>query len=220
MLSYLPALVETINIAAVSTILGAAVGGVMAMLSTRGMAPSPRLVPVFRRLMDIVHQAADHQPRRRHPGWISPCFRPPRRRTAAMIVSTSVNPSCPASGITRARPRKRRSGTRPQWRRHCPDRNGGGILPPPLCCAELIAFSEVALTYPLMLSYLPALVETINIAAVSTILGAAVGGVMAMLSTRGMAPSPRLVPVFRRLMDDVHQAALGQHRRHLSEWTS
>lgn len=69
--------------------------------------------------------------------------------------------------------------------------------------SELVdeAWAKAANLPGLMLSYLPALVETINIAAVSTILGAAVGGVMAMLSTRGMAPSPRLVPVFRRLMD-------------------
>lgn len=49
----LPALAETLNIAAVSTILGAIGGGVMALLATRGLAPWPRLVPVFRRLLDI-----------------------------------------------------------------------------------------------------------------------------------------------------------------------
>lgn len=51
--SALPALVETLNIAAVATLMGAIGGGIMALLSTRGLAPWPRLVPVFRRLLDI-----------------------------------------------------------------------------------------------------------------------------------------------------------------------
>lgn len=53
MWGYLPALLETINIAALATVLGALAGGVFALLSTRGLAPWPRLVPLFRRLMDI-----------------------------------------------------------------------------------------------------------------------------------------------------------------------
>lgn len=51
---YFPALVETVNIAAVSTLLGAALGTVFALLSTRGLARWPRLVPLFRRLMDVM----------------------------------------------------------------------------------------------------------------------------------------------------------------------
>ncbi len=51
---YFPALVETVNIAAVSTLLGAAFGTVFALLSTRGLARWPRLVPLFRRLMDVM----------------------------------------------------------------------------------------------------------------------------------------------------------------------
>jgi len=51
---YFPALIETINIAAVSTLLGAAFGLVLSLLSTRGLAPFPRLIPVFRRIMDIL----------------------------------------------------------------------------------------------------------------------------------------------------------------------
>lgn len=69
--------------------------------------------------------------------------------------------------------------------------------------SELVAeaWAKAAGLPGLMLDYLPALIETINIAAVATILGAAAGGVMALLATRGLAPWPRLVPVVRRLMD-------------------
>jgi len=51
---YFPALVETINIAAVSTLIGTAMGLVLSLLSTRGLAPFPRLIPIFRRIMDIL----------------------------------------------------------------------------------------------------------------------------------------------------------------------
>ncbi|MDD8024156.1 MAG: phosphonate ABC transporter, permease protein PhnE [Paracoccaceae bacterium] len=51
---YLPSLVETLNIAAVSTLFGAGLATVLAMLSTRGLALWPRLIPVFRRMMDIL----------------------------------------------------------------------------------------------------------------------------------------------------------------------
>ena len=51
---YFPALIETINIAAVSTLLGAALGLALSLVSTRGLAPFPRLIPVFRRIMDIL----------------------------------------------------------------------------------------------------------------------------------------------------------------------
>lgn len=53
----------------------------------------------------------------------------------------------------------------------------------------------------LFVQFLPSLIETINIAAVSTLLGALAGGALALLSTRGLARWPRLTPVFRRLMD-------------------
>jgi phosphonate transport system permease protein len=49
----LPALVETLNIAAASTLIGTLGGGIMALLATPGLAPWPRMVPVFRRLLDI-----------------------------------------------------------------------------------------------------------------------------------------------------------------------
>ncbi|MEE4345937.1 MAG: phosphonate ABC transporter, permease protein PhnE, partial [Paracoccaceae bacterium] len=51
---FFPALIETINIAAVSTLLGAALGLALSLVSTRGLAPFPRLIPVFRRTMDIL----------------------------------------------------------------------------------------------------------------------------------------------------------------------
>jgi len=51
--TYFPALVETVNIAAVSTLIGALAAVFLSLLSTRGLARFPRLVPVFRRLMDI-----------------------------------------------------------------------------------------------------------------------------------------------------------------------
>lgn len=51
---YLPALIETLNIAAVSTILGFLGGMILSLLSTRGLAKWPRLIPLFRRAMDIL----------------------------------------------------------------------------------------------------------------------------------------------------------------------
>lgn len=52
-----------------------------------------------------------------------------------------------------------------------------------------------------MLAHLPSLIETINIAAVSTLLGGLVAMVLALLSTRGLARWPRLTGTFRRMMD-------------------
>ncbi|MCE8527169.1 phosphonate ABC transporter, permease protein PhnE [Ruegeria pomeroyi] len=50
---FLPALVETLNIAAAATLLGTLGGTVLALLSTRGLAYWPRLIPLFRRIADI-----------------------------------------------------------------------------------------------------------------------------------------------------------------------
>lgn len=50
----LPALVETVNIAAVSTLVGTLSGMVLALLATRGLAPWPRLTGVFRRVSDVL----------------------------------------------------------------------------------------------------------------------------------------------------------------------
>jgi phosphonate transport system permease protein len=51
---FLPSLIETLNIAAASTILGALLGAPLAILSTHGLAHWPLLVPVFRRCADIM----------------------------------------------------------------------------------------------------------------------------------------------------------------------
>jgi len=51
--TYMPALIETVNIAAVSTLIGALAAIVLSLFSTRGLARFPRLVPVFRRIMDV-----------------------------------------------------------------------------------------------------------------------------------------------------------------------
>jgi phosphonate transport system permease protein len=51
---YTPALIETVNIAAVSTLVGAMAGLVFSLLSTRDLARWPRLAPVFRRIMDLM----------------------------------------------------------------------------------------------------------------------------------------------------------------------
>ncbi len=51
---YFPSLLETVNIAAASTLLGAIFATVLSMLATRGLARWPLLIPVFRRAMDIM----------------------------------------------------------------------------------------------------------------------------------------------------------------------
>lgn len=51
---FAPSLVETLNIAAVSTLFGALLAMVLSFLSTRGLALWPRLIPVFRRSMDLM----------------------------------------------------------------------------------------------------------------------------------------------------------------------
>lgn len=50
---YFPSLVETINIAAASTLIGGMLAVLMSLLATRGLALWPRLIPLFRRIMDI-----------------------------------------------------------------------------------------------------------------------------------------------------------------------
>jgi len=54
MWKFLPSLIETINIAAVSTLLGVLGAVVISLLATRGLAKWPRLVGMFRRVMDIL----------------------------------------------------------------------------------------------------------------------------------------------------------------------
>jgi phosphonate transport system permease protein len=53
----------------------------------------------------------------------------------------------------------------------------------------------------LLWDHAPALIETINIAAVATLIGALAAMALSLLATRGLARWPRLIPVFRRTMD-------------------
>jgi phosphonate transport system permease protein len=53
----------------------------------------------------------------------------------------------------------------------------------------------------LMWSYVGSLIETINIALVSTLLGVLGAAFLALLITRGLARWPRLIPVLRRVTD-------------------
>jgi len=55
----------------------------------------------------------------------------------------------------------------------------------------------------LMWKFLPSLIETINIAGVATLVGACGGALLSLLSTRGLARFPRLIPLFRRTMDGM-----------------
>jgi phosphonate transport system permease protein len=54
MLAFLPALIETVNIAVVATLLGALGGLFLSLLSSQGLAPWPWAIPLFRRLMDVM----------------------------------------------------------------------------------------------------------------------------------------------------------------------
>ncbi len=52
--AHLLSLIETVNIAAASTLAGALIAVMFAPLSTRGLALWPRAIPVFRRVLDIM----------------------------------------------------------------------------------------------------------------------------------------------------------------------
>lgn len=87
------------------------------------------------------------------------------------------------------------------------ERNAGGFwdgLPmvfafPSEVIAEAI---EKAANLPaLFVKYFPSLLETVNIAAASTLLGALFATVLSLLATRGLARWPMLIPLFRRVMD-------------------
>lgn len=86
-------------------------------------------------------------------------------------------------------------------------RNAGGFwdgLPMVLAFpAEVIgeAWQKRAAIPGLMAKHFPSLIETVNIAAVSTLLGALAAAVLALMATRGLARWPRLTPLFRRMMD-------------------
>ncbi|MDO5704579.1 MAG: phosphonate ABC transporter, permease protein PhnE [Paracoccus sp. (in: a-proteobacteria)] len=63
------------------------------------------------------------------------------------------------------------------------------------------AWQKLARLPGLMLGYVPALIETLNIAAVATLAGGLAAALFSLLATRGLSPWPRLVPVFRRILD-------------------
>lgn len=87
------------------------------------------------------------------------------------------------------------------------DRNAGGFLDglprlfdfPGELVAEAIA--KAGRLPGNLVEYLPALVETLNIAAVSTLIGAIAAVFLSLLSTRGLARWPRAIGLFRRAMD-------------------
>lgn len=54
MWKFLPSLIETVNIAAAATLLGAMLAVLVSLLATRGLAKWPRMIGVFRRMMDIL----------------------------------------------------------------------------------------------------------------------------------------------------------------------
>ena len=63
------------------------------------------------------------------------------------------------------------------------------------------AWAKRALIPGLVWSHVPALIETLNIAAVATLLGALAATSLSLMATRGLARWPRLIPLFRRCMD-------------------
>lgn len=54
MVKYFPSLLETVNIAAASTLLGAMIGLVLSLMITRGLAPVPWLIAPVRRVLDVL----------------------------------------------------------------------------------------------------------------------------------------------------------------------
>jgi phosphonate transport system permease protein len=57
--TYFPALMETLNIAAVSTLIGAVVGLLLSFAATRGLAHNPAAIPYLRRLLDVMRAIPD-----------------------------------------------------------------------------------------------------------------------------------------------------------------
>lgn len=86
-------------------------------------------------------------------------------------------------------------------------RNAGGFLSglaqlddfPREVLAE--AWAKRANLPALMWTALPSLIETVNIAAVSTLIGVLAASVLSLLATRSLALWPLLTPVIRRLLD-------------------
>ena len=55
--------------------------------------------------------------------------------------------------------------------------------------------------FELLITFLPALIETLNIAAVATIIGGVMAVALSFLSTRNLDVWPPLIPIVRRMMD-------------------
>lgn len=93
--------------------------------------------------------------------------------------------------------------------RFAEDRNAGGFwngLPmltafPGEVLSE--AWRDRANLPGLVVEHVPSLIETLNIAAVSTLLGGLTAALLALLATRGLARWPRAIPLFRRSMDGL-----------------
>lgn len=86
-------------------------------------------------------------------------------------------------------------------------RNAGGFLSglPQLADFPAEILAETVQKLPalpgLLVHYLPALIETVNIAALATLIGVFGGTLFSLLATRGISPWPRAIPLFRRVMD-------------------
>ncbi len=63
------------------------------------------------------------------------------------------------------------------------------------------AWAKRAVLPGLMADHFASLIETVNIAATATLIGALAAMLLALLATRSLARWPRLVPLFRRMMD-------------------
>ncbi|MES2916489.1 MAG: phosphonate ABC transporter, permease protein PhnE [Pseudomonadota bacterium] len=89
------------------------------------------------------------------------------------------------------------------------DRNAGGFLEglpqvfdfPSEVFAE--AWTKRSNLPGIFFAHVPALIETLNIAAVATLLGALAAMSLSLLATRGLARWPAMIPVFRRTMDGL-----------------
>lgn len=87
------------------------------------------------------------------------------------------------------------------------ERNAGGFLDG---LHQIFAFPSEVLSEAwtnranlpgIFLAHIPSLIETLNIAAVATLLGGLAAMALALLATRGLARWPVAIPLFRRTMD-------------------
>ncbi|MFM2356037.1 MAG: phosphonate transporter, permease protein PhnE, partial [Pseudomonadota bacterium] len=65
------------------------------------------------------------------------------------------------------------------------------------------AWAKLANLPGIFIAHIPALIETINIAGVATLLGALAAMALSLLATRGLARWPLAIPLFRRTMDGL-----------------